>query len=209
MNKDDFIKLLKDNYDEEIEVSYINSKTLNLHSARFIPTKHGVEYCDITYVNTHTGEMWNGSRPIYRGIVFEVIPHLQSLLETGEITYRPSPLTGDYYLRQEKYRQEYKQKIANIESKRNKQDRSGVYVIKQGKCVKIGVSTNFQSRLNSMQTASHEILELVCFFEGASYKFEGELHKTFDKYWVRGEWFKSKIIPKILEIHSQYSQTYK
>lgn len=56
--------------------------------------------------------------------------------------------------------------------------------------IKIGKSTykSLPSRLSSLQTGNHRILELIGILDGVKYS-EAKLHKLFEKDRVRGEWF--------------------
>lgn len=208
MTKDEFIETLHNNYDEEIRLDYFHPLTGELTAAHFYPTEHGREYCDVTYVDTRNQLFYRLNRPIYRGAVFMFIDGLENLLQSATISYHATHLTGDYFEKRDKYRQEYKEKVEKVEERKaRKKSKKGVYVIKAGRYIKIGVTTNFASRLNTMQTASAETFELICFFDGASYELEGELHKIFGRHRVRGEWFSLKIKDKILKLHSEYRPT--
>ncbi len=51
--------------------------------------------------------------------------------------------------------------------------------------VKIGTSVNVQTRLSAIQTCNADKLTLLTVLD----EDEGDLHKKFDKYRIRGEWF--------------------
>lgn len=207
METNKFIDILNNNYDEIIELSYVDKITQHVKSARFVPVEHGKEYCDVTYIDTRNDLFFQLTRPVYRGLVFKAIPELESLVAVGEIKYSESPVDYAFLEKRKSYMHEYKEKVAKVaKAKELENSKKGVYVVKMGKYVKIGVSINFKSRLSSMQTACAEPLELICFFHGGSYSLEKELHGIFENEWVRGEWFNSKIIGKILKLHTDYEK---
>jgi hypothetical protein len=55
--------------------------------------------------------------------------------------------------------------------------------------VKIGYTRNPEQRLQSLQHASAEPLQLLAYFEG-DMKNEQELHERFAEHRIRGEWFR-------------------
>ena len=65
------------------------------------------------------------------------------------------------------------------------------------KAVKIGIAKNVQRRIDSIQTSSPSELELLGKIKAKSdskaRELEKSLHKTFDKYHIRGEWFKANV----------------
>lgn len=77
-----------------------------------------------------------------------------------------------------------------------------VYFIQQGVngSVKIGVADNIESRLKSLQTASPVKLNLIasigCKGRLQAYDLEGQMHKKFAAYRLKGEWFSKSIIYK-------------
>lgn len=66
---------------------------------------------------------------------------------------------------------------------------SGVYFIRAGQMVKIGVSVNVAARLRDHQISSSEPLYLMLVMPGNAAK-ERELHARFKSKRVHGEWFK-------------------
>lgn len=68
--------------------------------------------------------------------------------------------------------------------------RSKVYFIREGGDgpVKIGVSSWVEKRLRTLQTANSEELFLLGVIVGDE-KVETEIHKRFEKYLKRGEWY--------------------
>lgn len=54
--------------------------------------------------------------------------------------------------------------------------------------VKIGFTTDYQTRLKALQTGSPNVLEMVLVLKGGT-AYEKVLHKKFKKYNFRGEWF--------------------
>jgi hypothetical protein len=67
--------------------------------------------------------------------------------------------------------------------------RRGVYVIGFGPYVKIGITTNLDTRLAQLQVP--EALVTYALLEGWR-SVELELHQRFAKYRLRGEWFKNE-----------------
>lgn len=73
---------------------------------------------------------------------------------------------------------------------KKRRDRKGwVYFIRAGTVgpVKIGSSDNPWARLGALQTSNANTLNLLAIYPGLSN--ESDLHKRFDKYRIRGEWF--------------------
>ena len=67
---------------------------------------------------------------------------------------------------------------------------SGVYFIKSGDFVKIGVSENIAKRLSQMQVHSPWPCEVVGVWRGKTAKEERRLHQIFHLLHLRGEWFR-------------------
>lgn len=63
--------------------------------------------------------------------------------------------------------------------------------------VKIGIAKNVKQRIASLQTSSPSELKLLGKIQAESVskarELEQSLHKTFDKYRVRGEWFEASV----------------
>lgn len=63
--------------------------------------------------------------------------------------------------------------------------------------VKIGIAKNVKRRIASLQTSSPSELKLLGKIQAESVskarELEQSLHKTFDEYRVRGEWFKADV----------------
>lgn len=64
-----------------------------------------------------------------------------------------------------------------------------IYFVRAGNHVKIGHSKSHQGRLASLKTGNHEDLKVIGIVPGAP-EDEKKMHKRFQKYRVRGEWFK-------------------
>lgn len=68
-----------------------------------------------------------------------------------------------------------------------------VYVISSDSAIKIGVTTNIQSRLASLQTANPEPLTVACAIrcvdESAAHALEKHLHNRYRAFKLKGEWF--------------------
>jgi hypothetical protein len=71
-----------------------------------------------------------------------------------------------------------------------------LYFIKSGQFIKVGLSNQPWQRLNDLQTANPEPLEMLVILPGDQ-AFEGELHRLFGEYHHRGEWFREN--PKFTE----------
>lgn len=72
------------------------------------------------------------------------------------------------------------------------------------KSCKIGYSANPETRLSSLQTGTINPLKLVSVLPGDRNK-EKELHNTFKKFHIKGEWF--KITPEIEKILKDTTNT--
>lgn len=56
--------------------------------------------------------------------------------------------------------------------------------------IKIGVASNIQKRLSSMQSSSpFKMLLLGCIKKEDAYKYEAKVHEKYKQFRVRGEWF--------------------
>lgn len=66
-----------------------------------------------------------------------------------------------------------------------------VYVIhaEGTNCYKIGWARDVRARLRELQIGNHCRLVVVVVFAGRGAKFEGLLHRRFQRVRVRGEWF--------------------
>lgn len=66
-----------------------------------------------------------------------------------------------------------------------------IYIIRCGEDgpFKIGRARNVYKRLSNLQSAHHELLHLVGWFEGHE-SYEGSLHMLFDDTRIRGEWYR-------------------
>jgi hypothetical protein len=66
---------------------------------------------------------------------------------------------------------------------------------------KIGISNNPEKRLENLQTSNARELSLELklgpFSEQEAFNLEKKLHKIFDKYHIRGEWFKNHILTRM------------
>lgn len=77
------------------------------------------------------------------------------------------------------------------------------YFIKCNNCVKIGTTTDIKSRIKQIQTNNPYKLEILLTIPLPNIKglisllSERKLHKKFNKYRIRGEWF--KLSEEILE----------
>lgn len=76
--------------------------------------------------------------------------------------------------------------------------RRWVYFIQatSGGPVKIGTAANVQHRLDGLQTASAEVLQVLGVMEARA-RLEGELHRRFDGLRMLGEWFRPE--PELLK----------
>jgi len=72
---------------------------------------------------------------------------------------------------------------------------SYVYFIRAGKHgpIKIGKSVNPQMRMAELQTGNLRLLRIVGLIPNASFEVEQDLHRRFDKFGIRGEWYKPRL----------------
>lgn len=75
-----------------------------------------------------------------------------------------------------------------------------LYIIKEsGKAgaIKIGIASNVDARIDTLQTGNPRTLELVisykCRTRKHAFALEAWMHKTFGSHRIRGEWFSGKI----------------
>lgn len=64
-----------------------------------------------------------------------------------------------------------------------------VYFITDGEAIKIGKANNPKSRLSGLQTSHYKPLRVLATMPGGE-ELERELHRAFDAFRIRGEWFK-------------------
>lgn len=65
-----------------------------------------------------------------------------------------------------------------------------IYFVQAAKLgVKIGFTTNLESRMKSLQTASPHLLELISFIGAVDSLEEFKAHEFFKEKKIRGEWF--------------------
>jgi hypothetical protein len=95
--------------------------------------------------------------------------------------------------------EEYLKWLANGKDK-NQPD--GLYLIKTGEFIKIGISQNIEKRIKSMETDNPHKIELLFYqkIENAR-KIESFLHKQLKEHNVKNEWFKlnKRAINKIIQ----------
>lgn len=90
-------------------------------------------------------------------------------------------------------------RMESTPKKKTKKSKYSLYAISDGEAVKIGVSTNVNKRLKTLQT-SHpgKLCVLWKFYVGAdrtsAYKAERKLHRVCKKYAIRGEWFDAECL---------------
>jgi len=63
-----------------------------------------------------------------------------------------------------------------------------IYFIRQNEAVKIGVTEDIQQRVSQIQVGTPYEVSVMLLIEG-SYEKEAELHKTFNDFKIRGEWY--------------------
>ncbi len=79
---------------------------------------------------------------------------------------------------------------------------SYVYFITDGEAIKIGKANNPKSRLSALQTSHHKPLVILATMPGGE-ELERELHRIFDAYRLRGEWFRDcSPLREFIESHS-------
>jgi predicted GIY-YIG superfamily endonuclease len=77
-----------------------------------------------------------------------------------------------------------------------------VYFIQAGKRgpVKIGVATDVEKRLESLQTGNHQELHIrtliVCDEKNHAFETEKKFHRRFKHFHIRGEWFYGAVLDK-------------
>jgi hypothetical protein len=74
-----------------------------------------------------------------------------------------------------------------------------VYFISSGDAVKIGVAKNPEARLRDLQVGNANQLEILATISGAGRHEEDSLHKLFEPFRLRGEWFQIQPILRWLE----------
>jgi len=81
-------------------------------------------------------------------------------------------------------------------------DREFVYFIQSLEKIKIGIShgKKFSGRINTFHVANPHGLNLVCAMYGGK-DIETQLHATFSKWRISGEWF--EMMPVILYLNNQ------
>lgn len=86
----------------------------------------------------------------------------------------------------------------NVLSNQDSKTKSYVYFIQgeKGGPIKIGYSTNVESRVKELQTGFPTKLVVLALIPGRIWH-ETELHKRFQKHRLHGEWFKP--VPELLE----------
>jgi len=73
-----------------------------------------------------------------------------------------------------------------------------LYCIASADAVKIGITTDVDSRLKALQTANPQTLKLVdalpMISKNKAKQVEQLIHKCFKKYRLKGEWFSMEIL---------------
>lgn len=72
---------------------------------------------------------------------------------------------------------------------KEQQKQGNIYFVRGDDKVKIGFSKDVESRIKDLQASSPLELSLLLTIKGTT-KTENELHDRFDKYRIRGEWFR-------------------
>jgi hypothetical protein len=67
-------------------------------------------------------------------------------------------------------------------------DTQYVYFVRTGKYLKIGISRYVEKRLKAMQIGNSKRMILIGVIEGSN-ALEKSLHKKFERFKTRGEWF--------------------
>ena len=94
-----------------------------------------------------------------------------------------------------------------------------IYFFRYGKYIKIGHSKNPEKRLSNIQTSNPKKVKLLWEFFG-NIRFEYKIQRIFQKYHVRGEWFKDNEVlrtfienikgsPKIWGAYKRLPEEYK
>ena len=79
---------------------------------------------------------------------------------------------------------------------------TNLYIIQavNGGPIKIGVAQSISSRLTQLQTGNPYKLQVVKMVLDVPPKFEGKLHKIYERYRISGEWFDEIILCELLEL---------
>lgn len=86
-------------------------------------------------------------------------------------------------------------KAAGESFERERREKFGdLYFVTAGNAVKIGRTKRMAGRLRFIQAHNHEEVKCVAVLEGQGWR-EGEFHKRFRRYRLRGEWFER--VPEI------------
>lgn len=64
-----------------------------------------------------------------------------------------------------------------------------VYFISDGEAIKIGKAINPPKRLKNLQIGNPRELKMLGYFRTSHYS-EGNIHRHFEAFWIRGEWFR-------------------
>lgn len=82
--------------------------------------------------------------------------------------------------------------VVSRQAKKLKHNKSAqVYILSCGDLIKIGVTNDIKQRLASLQTGNPVPIVLEYIEDkNQPYKVESYLHRTFNSYRIRGEWFK-------------------
>ena len=80
--------------------------------------------------------------------------------------------------------------------------KTNLYLIQaeNGGPIKIGVSSNIESRLSQLQTGSPFILRVIGEYNGVSPSLEKQVHAELAEYRLHGEWFNPVVIDLVPEV---------
>lgn len=90
-----------------------------------------------------------------------------------------------------------------IKKKVSVKKKYNLYAISNGDSIKLGFSSNIKSRVKALQTGSDGDLKLLWkYYAGtnlqAAKDAERKLHRYCNEFRIRGEWFKSECIDKVM-----------
>lgn len=86
--------------------------------------------------------------------------------------------------------------------------KTNIYFIKNGNEIKIGRSVDVKRRLDELQTANANNLELIYVIENVEENFENHVHSICSTYHLRGEWFSTDVLTHLLK-HPFYKENMK
>ena len=139
----------------------------------------------------------------------------QSALEakySREYAENITALMPDWLGKKKSYQLKRYFKALDRSEKYKKESNKGIYIyiIKCDVYYKIGIASNFESRLNSLQCGNPYELEVICAFRVKNaQKLEKELHNGLKHFNHKREWFKleSSFVEELKEFIEDYDKS--